>query len=74
MSADGWDTFLAGFGSRAAPADDDAHDDHDLFVQLDAFKDERHKRGDPLWVPPGRYPECNERLLREKLARGWRRW
>jgi hypothetical protein len=41
-----------------------------VFVQLDALREERIERGDPHWWPSGPDPQGLERLVRDRVARG----
>lgn len=64
--------WLGGEGESHA---DDLPDEGDVIVQLAALGDERRRRHDPRWEPPASWggdPENLERLVREKVAKGWR--
>jgi hypothetical protein len=43
---------------------------HDVFVQLDAIRDERVERKDSSWWPPGGDPENVEQLVADRWRRG----
>jgi len=66
------DAFMRGFDQPGrVPAS--RPDPTSIWAQIDALKAERIERNDPRWVPPGRDPECVERLVEERWARQQRR-